>query len=216
MKCAVIMVGLLSGVLVAQQPPKSMTKLVVQLQSQDAPAGSFAAKPKVMYRAGNRYCRTEEQPDPDHGIHGLVIVNEPDAWMINLATNTGQHMVDPGPTFNCRMPIFAEEAADFPDEERKQIAGLEFGLELEFFKGKGATPQPGPVLQTKQTTLYNLQHGDTTLALFTYGTPERPLAVVWSRGEKHDIFWYSGYGQLTFDPALFAKPAHVKIEEAKQ
>jgi hypothetical protein len=48
------------GVLsLAQDPPKQMTKVVVQFQSPEIPAESFAAKPKTMYRAGVRYCRVE-------------------------------------------------------------------------------------------------------------------------------------------------------------
>jgi hypothetical protein len=207
---------LFTSAIFAQQPPKAMTKMVVQLQSSDVPADSFGAKPKTMFRAGSQFCRIEEEPDTEHGIHGLVIINEPDVWMVNLETMTAQHMVDPGPTFNCRLPILGSEARDLPEDEGKEIGELEFGLELEFFKSRGATPQQGMVLQTKQTTLYRLQFGDSIVALFTYGIPERPLAIAWTRDEKKEIFWYSGYGQIDFDPKLFAKPEHVKIEEAKQ
>jgi hypothetical protein len=143
---------LLGGMSFSQQPPKTMTKVEVVLQSPDVPAGSFASKPKVMYRAGSRYCRVEEAPDPDKGIHGLLIISEPDYWMVNLLTKAGRHGVDSGPTFNCRMPIFPE------------ISGLdlEFGLELDYFKSRGVTPTPGPVLQTKQTTAYRVDVGDST------------------------------------------------------
>jgi hypothetical protein len=195
---------LLLATLLAQQPPKEMTKVEALLQSSDVPAGSFAAKPKVMYRAGSRYCRIEEAPDPDHGIHGLAIINEPDYWLVNLLSQTAQHAVDSGPTFNCHMPIFA-------DTDK----ALEFGLEQEYFKSKGASPQQGPVLQTKRTTLYKVEVASSTLALFTYGTPERPLAVSRVRGNKSEIYWFSGYGQVQFDPALFAKPEGVKIEDQK-
>ena len=34
-------------------------------------------------------------------------------------------------------------------------------------------------------------------------------------GEKNDIYWYSGYRQLDFNPKLFAKPENVKMEELK-
>jgi len=187
----------------------------VILQSPDAPAGSFAALPKVMYRAGSRYCRIEEAPDAARGIHGVAIINEPDFWLVNLATHTAQHAVDPGPTFNCRLPIFPSQTSRLPGDQGKQVAELEFGLELEFFKKRGAVAHPGPILQTKQTMEYQVELGDVTLAMFTYGTPERPLGVVWKRGDEHDIFWYSGYGQVNFDPALFAKPEDVKITEPK-
>jgi len=66
------------------QDPKVMRRVEVFLEGPDIPARSFATKPKVMYRAGTRYCRTEEAPDPENGIHGLAIVNEPDFWLVNL------------------------------------------------------------------------------------------------------------------------------------
>ena len=180
-----------------------MTKVEVFLEGPDVPAGSFATKPRVMYRAGSRYCRVEEALDAENGVHGLLITNEPDAWMVNLVTKSATHMVDPGPTFNCRLPIFPAIDKD-----------LEFGLELEYFKAKGATPQKGPVLQNKSTTLYKIQMGLGTLGMFTYGTPERPMAVVGSMG-KGEIFWFTGWGDLSFDASLFAKPEGVKIEEQK-
>src|ERR1700691_1890778 len=81
----------------SQDPPKQMTKVVVQLQGPEIPAESFAPKPKTMYRAGGRYCRMEEEPDTKNGIHGLAVTNEPDFWMTNLMTKTARHGVDPGP-----------------------------------------------------------------------------------------------------------------------
>jgi hypothetical protein len=191
----------LSGGLLAQQPAV-MTRVEVVLQGPDVPAGSFATKPRVMYRAGSRYCRTEEAPDMEHEIQGLAIVNEPDYWMVNLIKKTAQHAIDPGPTFNCHLPIF-------PDVDKN----LEFGLEPEYFKSKGASRQQGPILQGKQTTLYKVDVGDATLALFTYGISERPMAVSRVRRERGDIFWFRGWGDLPFDAKLFAKPEGVKISD---
>jgi len=211
----VFLVVVLGGMLFAEDSPKTMTKIEVILQSPDAPPGSFATKPKVFYRAGNRYCRVEEAPDPDQGIHGLMIINEPDWWMVNLFSKTVRHGVDPGPTFNCRLVIFANRTPQSLDDESKQVMQLEFGRELGFFNDRGAIPKKGPVLQTKETMGYMVTVGNTDLALFTYGTPERPLAVSQKRNGKIDIYWYSGYGEQDFDPKLFAKPEGMKIEESK-
>jgi len=153
---------------------------------------------------GAAIVRTEVAPDTERGIHGLAIINEPDYWLVNLMTKTAQHAVDPGPTFNCHLPIF-------PDADKN----LEFGFEPEYFKSKGASRQEGPVLQDKQTTLYKVNVEDATLALFTYGVPERPLAVSRVRGGNGEIFWFRGWGDLPFDAKLFAKPEGVKILEQK-
>lgn len=215
MRSILLIPALLSVTLLAQQSPKTMTKVEVILQSADAPAGSFAAKPKVIYRAGNRYCRIEEAPDPDHDIHGVVIINEPNFWMVNLATKTAQHGVDPGPSFNCRLPLFANQVLKLPENEGKKLGELEFGQEMEFFQKNGVTPQKGPLLQSKDTRVYRMAIGDSSVALFTYGTPERPLSVAWRHGDENVIYWYSGFGQLDFDVTLFSKPEHVKVEDTK-
>jgi len=204
----------LSSMAFGQRFPETMTKVSVRLESPEVPAESFAAKPKIMYRAGNGYCRTEELPDPEHGVHGLMILNEPDAWMVNLLTKTGKHMVDPGPTFNCHLPIFRGEVKS-PADMKSQLLELEFGQELGYFRGKGAAPKEGPVLRDKPTTVYAVDIGDSQLFLFTTGTPERPWAVARKHGNVNEIFWYGDYQQLPFDPKLFAKPEGVRIEEVK-
>lgn len=205
----------LGSYLAAQQLPQTMTKIVVQLQSPDVPQDSFAAKPKTMYRAGTQYCRVEEEPDAEHGIHGLMIIHEPDVWMVNRLDRSARHMVDPGPTFNCHMPILGVEAQGLPEDEAKAITPLEFGGEQNFFEKRNAAPAPGPVLQNQPTTMRLLHFGESTVTLFTVGTSSRPLAVAWVRGTHHDIYWYSGYGEVAFDKALFEKPGDVKVEEVK-
>jgi hypothetical protein len=200
---------LLVSISSAQDAPKTMIKVEVRLQSPDAPPGSFLSLPKVMYRAGTRYCRIEEAEDTRNGIHAVAIVSEPDFWMVNLVTKTARHAVDPGPSFECHLPIFAN--AD-PSVAKDEMSGLEFGRELAFFKSKGVQPHPGPVLQNQQTTAYALKVGTISYMLFTYGPSEHPLGLARQEGEKNEIFWYSGYGEIPFDPKLFAKPEGIKIE----
>lgn len=212
MKHSIIPAFLLATALCAQQPPTAMMKMVVQRAGSDVQRDSFAAKPKTLYRAGTTYCRVEEQPDPANGIHGVVIINEPDMWMVNLADETARHFVDSGPSLICHMPLFGDRQSGMPQE----IGELEFGREMEFFKSHGAVAQQGPILQSQQTIGYKLQFGDWEVALFTYKDPERPAAVAMFHGDENFTYYYSGYGTMAFDATLFAKPSGVKIEEAKQ
>jgi hypothetical protein len=205
---------LLASLALAQDTPKTMNRITVQLDGSEVPQNNFARKPKTIYRAGSTYCRVEEAPDPEHNIRGLLIVNEPNAWMVNLATKTARHTVDPGPTFNCHLPIFSGPVPNTPDAVDYSKLGLEFGYELEYFKKMGAVRQdPGPVLQKQQTVAYFLDMGGTRFALFIYGPNEFPLLVAHTVGNKGEMFWYSGYGQVPFDPKLFAKPEGVTIAE---
>ena len=41
------------------------------------------------------------------------------------------------------------------------------------------------------------------------------LAVSRVRGDKGEIFWFRGWGDLPFDAKLFAKPEDVKILDQK-
>jgi hypothetical protein len=213
---SVAMIALVSTGSFGQQFPETMIKLAVRLESPDIAKESFAAKPKLMYRAGNGYCRTEELPDIEHGIHGLMILDEPDAWMVNLLTKTAQHFVDSGPTFNCRMPMFRGEQVKSAEDMKNPLLELEFGRELAYFKGKGATPKEGPVLQDKPTAAYTVEVGDSELFLFTTGKPEQPLAVARQHENVREIYWYTTYEQLPFDRKLFAKPEGITIMEGKQ
>src|SRR4051812_4016163 len=62
------------------------------------------------------------------------------------------------------------------------------------FKGRGAIAKEGPVLQTKKTMAYMVRVGTTTLALFTYGTPERTGARWKSRHLLVLVPWLRGRG----------------------
>jgi hypothetical protein len=211
-KTSLMLCLLLGAVALGQRLPDTMTRLTARLQSTEAAEGTFAAEPKTMYRAGTTYCRTEELQDPEHGIHGLMIVKEPDVWMVNLLAKTARHLVDPGPTFNCRLPIFRGVQPSPADDMKNALLELEFGQEIGYFIRAGATPKPGPVLRDKPTRVYATDVGDSQLLLFTTGTPERPWAVARQRGETREIFWYDAYEQLPFDARLFAKPGGVKIQ----
>src|SRR5437879_2343436 len=60
---------------VCAEAPSKMTHAVVQMSGTDISADSFSAKPKIFWRASNQYCRVDEEPDPEKGIHGRLIVN---------------------------------------------------------------------------------------------------------------------------------------------
>ncbi len=198
----------------AEDAPKTMTKLTVKLESPEIPKDSFAAQPKRLYRAGARYCRTEENPDLENGIHGLLIINEPDSWLVNLMDKTGKHILDPGPTYNCRMPIFTNgEDIKSAEDLKLPLMDLEFGRELEFFRPRSGAPKAGPVLRSKATMVYSVQAGNSELLLFTGGEPEAPVAVIRQKDKVREILWYGEFEEIPFDAKMFAKPEGIAIQE---
>jgi hypothetical protein len=206
---------LFSVTTLAEDTPQVMLKIIVHYDSPGIPKDAFIRQPKVIYRAGSGFCRVEEALDADHGLQQLLVVNEPDSWIVNLVDKKGQHVVDPGPTFNCHLPIFSGPPEGSSDTTDYLKLGLEFGSESAFFTKMGATSQPGPVLQSKQTTSYVLDFGDIRLTLYTIGLSHRPLALGRVYQHKGGLLWYSDYGLLPFDPKLFSKPEDVSIQEPK-
>jgi hypothetical protein len=210
-----LVVGVLVGAVFGQQPPKIMIRVEGAYHSPDVPEGSIAAKPKVFYRAADRYCRAEETADPEHGRHRVTIMNGPDFWVINLLAKTAWHGSSPSPSIDCRLPIFVGIPQLVRDKEAKEIGQLEFGREVEFFVSRGAVAEPGPVLLEHETTGYKVQVGTAALTLFLATSTGLPVAVGMKRGDKNEMFLYSQYAVMEFDPKLFAKPVDVKIQEAK-
>lgn len=191
--------------------PTKMISMIVQMSGTDIPADSFAAKPKVIWRASNQYCRIDEEPDTASGIHGRMIINEPDAWLVNLADSTARHIVDKGPTFNCKLPIFAT------DEEmaKSKIGELEFGREIKFFQANGAKSVDGPKLSFK-TDSYELRVGDSILSLVERDDIHAPLTIgMISATRSLQVRYLLWDDQTPFKRAVFAKPGDVTIEEAK-
>ena len=193
--------SLYAALLATDNEPKTMRKLVVRRASNDAPRAASLQSRKI-YRAGERYCRIEDEPDLENWAHTLLIVNGADAWTVNRLAKTALHAVDATPAYRCG--IFADN-----------FAGLEFGRELEYFRSKSATPRPGPNIMGKPTQMYAFAAGDSLVYLFMGGEPEVPVAISRTRGQKQETVWFMEYDELPFEAKLFSKPDGIVIEEAK-
>jgi len=219
MKALAIWFCILSVIVLGQSPsenPDKMTRLVVRFQSPDVPEHTFAAQAKTIYRAGNRYCRVEEMPDVERGIHGLLVVNEPDAWFVNLAAKSARHVIDSGTKQNCHLPLFGKrEDVNPATDAEKGLETLEFGRELPYFKDSRVAPVAGPMLFGKHTQVYIIEKPDSRLQLFTSGIPERPLAVARKHAGKQEFYFYDSFDEIPFEARLFSKPEGINIENAK-
>src|SRR5260370_15038215 len=97
---------LLVSASLCQETSKTMTMFTTRLVEQKSIPGSFSSEAKTCWRAGTKYARVAEAPDARNRIHELVVVSEPDVWIINLFDKSGKHIVDSGPTFEAELPIF--------------------------------------------------------------------------------------------------------------
>ena len=192
--------------------PTGVVRIETVDASPDLPQGSFARKPKVLYRSGRLYARIEEAADSENGIHGLIVVSAPDSWMVNLADNSGQHVIDKDPEPGVRAPVFPPQSqpADFP----KEFLDLDLGCELAFFGRLHAEQSPhqvGAVALTKHV----LTRGIWRLTLVTGPTDGTPQALLLSKaGKVSFVLKYVSYTQRSdVDPSLFQKPTGIRFED---
>jgi hypothetical protein len=145
-------------------------------------------------------------------VHLKLIMNEPDAWLVDLANNRAKHMVDSGPTFNCRMPIFAFNM----EMVKGKIGELEYGHELEFFQKNGAKQIDGPELDSFKVNYYELTVDNMVLKLVERVDIHVPIMIGLVQGEKTTMVRYLLWeDDVPFKADLFAKPSGVKMEEVK-
>jgi hypothetical protein len=199
---------LLSQVALAESDKPPITKIVTRIVSPQISPDSFAAKPKTLYIASDSYSRSEEEPDPQQRIHGLIVVNEPDVWMINLFDHTGRHIVDPGPTFIVHHNILGGDAP-------KEFASLEFGKEKEFMQTHKAIGLASREIDDQRCEASEFRHEMYRIVLYTASDTHIPFQIEIHKDGKLDFaFRYISYQvNLPFDAALFRPPSGIRITE---
>jgi hypothetical protein len=186
-----------------------VTKIVSRFISPQIPPDSFAAKPKTFYIAGDSYSRVEEEPDAANGIHGLIIISEPDSWMINLFDHTGRHIVDPGPTFIVHHNILGREAP-------KEFASFEFGKEITFMRTHKAASLASRVIDGSRCEGSEFKYDAYRIVLYTTSDTRVPFQLEVYKDGKLDfeVRYVSYQTHLPFDASLFKPPSGITIEEA--
>lgn len=148
---------------VADCKPHRLLKIVTAAELPDVPAGDFRSQPRTMYRLGDRYARLEEPLNTADNVHLLIVVNEPDVWMVNRTDMTGRHIVDPGPTFEFHAPVLDAVESEFWRQ-------LELGCEEPFMKAVGALKEELPTGTVKYT---HSAEGTTVTLTLDRGIPTR-------------------------------------------
>jgi hypothetical protein len=193
-----------------QDHPTTMMRISTQIIEPRPDPGSFGAQPKVLWRAGTRYGRVAESPDIPNRVQGLMIINEPDAWMINLFDKSGTHMVDPGPSLEVHLPIFTDTSV------KTKLKDLEFGRELKFFAHEGARGSPGKPINGGAIEQYQLAIANYTIVLWMDVKSQKPLRVRLVENAQSTTIEYLSYDDdLAFNPSLFQPPTGITLQDAK-
>ncbi len=187
-----------------------MTKIKFQQVEPQLPKNSFESQPKIIYRAGTAYSRTEEAVDQTTHTHRLAVINEPNAWLIDLTSKTGEHIVDSSPPFRVHMPVFTLDPQRY-----NEIDKLEYANEVKFFLEKGATRTKANLMGTP-THKYDLTVDKIFhVTLWTSLATKKPLQIRCADGQNSQTIRYLTYDtNLKFSPDLFAPPKGVTFTES--
>lgn len=188
---------------------KAMLKVVYRNVSPGIDAKSFAAQPKTLYRLGWKYGRLEEAPDDKFGIHGLMVVNQPDAWMVNLAIHAGDHVVDPDPQARFRAPVVGAPTGT------ATIDDLEFGCERAFFEERTKSKPTKGKVGARAVDRFEYAEGRFKITAAFASDGGKPVAVSLYEDGKlvYDLRYDEYVTGLKPNMSLFQKPLGIAIVE---
>lgn len=183
---------------------QKMTKIVTRNISAGIDKNSFAAQPVTSYKAGAEFARVEEMPDPANKIHGLMIFDTPECWMINLWDKTGRYILDHEPNSRLHMPIVPIE-----DKTRK-INEFEYGNEIDFLRKNSA--QKNLIERNgKQLDKYLLDVNGYKIELIADKDVPQSLTVMKESNEVISIAYDEYRRDLDPNMGLFEVPYEVEI-----
>jgi hypothetical protein len=192
--------------------PEKLVHIVATDVTPGISSASFGAQSKSLYRVGNDKVRIEEALDSANGIHAVIVVAEPNIWMANLYDKTGKHIVDPGPTFIARAPVFPVKGLS------AKLLGLEFGCEADFFAANAPTPIRSDEIGNTRLDVYRIEDGADALEILEQPGSNTPVLVRHYRdGKLTEVLRYDVYVTgLPNDPGLFIPPTGIRYTEPRQ
>jgi hypothetical protein len=202
-----VLIALLLAVLplTVRGADNNMLYVEYRLAGKQINADSFDAQPKKVWRIGTDYLRFEDAPNPLTKIHGIIIVAEPDIWVVDRNTNKAQHTVDPGPNYKVHFPLFASESS-------AKLRELEFGSELEYFRKNGAKELPAQEVDGFKCKLLRLEIEDRQVTLF-FKTDDTPFQVTVKSPEYEYAMRFQRYeSNRKPDKSLFQLPPGVQVQ----
>ena len=169
-----------------------LVKIVSSNISPDVKAGSFASKPRTVYRQGAFLARVEEVDDPVDRVHMVVIRSHSEGWTVDLRNKVARHSL--GLPEEVRVPVIPVGP----------LAALEFGHELDFMRSHKVQPKQGVYLYRQEPYLVRLVTKAGKPALLEASEKGKLLLRL-----RYDVY----VSNLPANPGLFQVPAGFQMTE---
>jgi hypothetical protein len=205
-KVLIVWILLLSGAFADLKP--SLIRIVVRYVATELPEDE-SAKPKTIYLAGALHARIEQNAGTKDSSPNVIIVNQPDIWIVDLGKKIGTHSINPGPDFTIHNPILG---ADCPEE----FFDFEFGREIEFLERVGAKTLEHKQIRERRCETREFEAGNYLVVVYVDAVKKLPVELkAFQDGRMKFKVEYVSYDlNLAFDPALFAPPKNIELSEA--
>lgn len=189
----------------AAHAQEKMLYVEYRVISPKLPPSSSEGQTRKLWLVSDKFMRFEDVPNPDTNIHGLIIVAEPDIWVIDRKSNQGKHSVDPGPSYAVHFPMLATESSE-------RLRQLEFGGELSFFQQNGAREVAPQIVDGVNCRVLALDPIDDRQLLLYMRRDGRPFQVTVKAGStEYSVRIVKYEPDSEPDLGLFKPPMGVKL-----
>jgi len=196
------LLGLILGLSAIAHADEKMLLVEFYLIAPQSTTASTDKMTRKLWRLGTKYLRFEDVPNPEARTHALIVVAEPDLWLVDRTTKTGKHALDPGPTYRVRFPILSKETSP-------RLKELEFGSELAFFAANKARELPPQTIEGVQFRALALTMDERELTLYVRADG-RPFQLTVKAGDAEYSIRITRYlPDLPPDLKVFEPPKDV-------
>ena len=191
------------------EPAPPVTKVVFRLIPPDSFSPPASVAPKTIYVAGDRYARIEQPGHAD--TKNLIIVSEPDIWVVDGEKKQASHMINPGPDLTVHNPILGPEGPE-------DLFDFEYGRELRFFEHVTTKSLGFKEIEGIGCDVHELRSGDYRIVMNVTRVKNIPHSIQIFLNDRPVLhLQYLGYEKdIPFDPALFRPPDGIQITESSQ
>ena len=156
--------------------------------------------------AGTEYARIEQPADSSSGQKNLIIVHQPDIWIIDVKKDKVSHTVNPGPDFSIHNPILGP---DTPID----LSALEYGHEVEFFDHSKTAALGTTEFDGVRCNATKVRSSTCDVVLYTSIKTNKPLRLEVFKDTNLilQVKYLSYDTDLAFDSWLFEPPKNVSM-----